>query len=194
MAGWCRSAIGDSQQESDRSDRPVAAVRIAGRIPHEIVLRALLGARNGGGISCLVFGTVHVPDPNSKPIFEDARLEPPRFEITGRRCSRRGDRKVGDGVAGAAGVLLERCTRALREQYVSELLPKLCRSALRGPRVRVEGNKAADGPGALRGPAGRRRGDMGACCGAGASRPASLTCSGWVGRVALRISIAKVGF
>ena len=34
---------------------------------------------------------------------------------------------------------------------------------------------------------------MGACCGAGASRPASLTCSGRVGRVALRISMAKSG-
>ena len=60
LAGWCRSVIGDSQQESDRSDRPVTAVRIAGRIPHEVVLRALLSARNGGGISCLVFGTVRL--------------------------------------------------------------------------------------------------------------------------------------
>ena len=45
-------------------------MRIAGRIPHEVVLRALLGARNGGGISrsCLVIGT----DPNSNPIFGSA--------------------------------------------------------------------------------------------------------------------------
>ena len=47
-------------------------MRIAGRIPHEFVLRALLGARNGGGTSrsCLAIGTV--PDPNSKPIFGSA--------------------------------------------------------------------------------------------------------------------------
>ena len=33
---------------------------------------------------------------------------------------------------------------------------------------------------------------MGARCGAVASRPASLTCSGWAGRVALRMSMAGV--
>ena len=53
LAGWCRSVIGDSQQESDRSGRPVAAVRIAGRIPHEVIICALLGARNGGGTEFL---------------------------------------------------------------------------------------------------------------------------------------------
>ena len=55
LTGWHTAVIGGSQQESGVSDRPVAAVRIiSGRIPHEVVLRALLGARNGGGISCLV--------------------------------------------------------------------------------------------------------------------------------------------
>jgi len=72
--------------------------------------------------------------------------------------------------------------RARWEQCVSELLPV----GVIGIQVQFseEGNKEMT---TLRGPAGRRRGGMGAFCGAGASRPANLPCSGW----ATRMSIAK---